>query len=76
MIGLTEYILSTLPQTPQYTAGATAGRTLTWEDSLTAGSLRGFFWGEGGRVVDATNDRKLKVVGGEASDFVWHNQVC
>lgn len=27
-------------------------------------SERGFFWGEGGRVVDATNDRKLKVVGG------------
>lgn len=45
MFGPTEYIVSTEPRIPQCTAGATAGRTLTWEVSMTTDSLREVFRG-------------------------------
>lgn len=54
-------VLSSEPQILQRTAGATAGRTLTWEVSMTTDSPKErLFWGRGGLNATTIENETLK----------------
>lgn len=65
-------VLSSEPQILQRTAGATAGRTLTWEVSMTTDSPKErLFGGRGGLNATTIENETLK----KRRVTLWHNRV-